>query len=73
MEQIVIAFTGGLAIWLSQDTRLNVRKWASVLGLLGQPVWFYTTYKAEQWGIFALCFFYTASWAKGFINHWIRK
>jgi len=73
MDQIAIAFTGGLAIWISQDARINVRKWASVLGLLGQPIWFYTTYKAGQWGIFCLCFFYTFAWARGFYNHWVRK
>ena len=72
-EQVAIVFTGGSAIWLSQDTRIDFRKWASVLGLLGQPLWFYTAYKSGQWGIFALCFWYTYAWARGFYNHWVRK
>ena len=58
MEQIAIALTGVVAIWLSQDHRIQFRKWASIFGLIGQPFWFYSAYSAEQWGIFSLCFFY---------------
>lgn len=71
MEQIAIALTGVVAIWLSQDHRDNYRKWASIFGLIGQPFWFYSAYSAEQWGIFALCFFYTYAWFKGFKNNWL--
>lgn len=73
MEQIAIALTGGIAIWLSQQHRESWKKYASILGLIGQPFWFYATYKAEQWGIFGLTFFYTYSWAVGFKNNWIKK
>lgn len=73
MEQIAIALTGGIAIWLSQQHRENWKKYASILGLIGQPFWFYATYKAEQWGIFGLTFFYTYSWAVGFKNSWVKK
>ena len=41
MEQIAIALTGVVAIWLSQDHRIQFRKWASIFGLIGQPFWFY--------------------------------
>lgn len=40
--------------------------------LWSQPFWFYATWKAEQWGIFALCFFYTYSWARG-LRQWLPK
>lgn len=73
MEQIAIALTGCLAIWLSQDKLESRRKYACILGLIGQPFWFYSAYSAEQWGIFALCFLYTYSWAKGFKNNWITE
>jgi len=72
-EQIAIALLGVSAIWLSQDTSLGRRRWASILGLLGQPFWFYSSYQAEQWGIFLLCFFYTLAWAKGVRTHWFSK
>lgn len=73
MEQIGIAFTGCIAIWLTNDNKASKRKWASVFGLIGQPFWFYAAITAEQWGILALTFLYTASWAKGFYNNWIRQ
>ena len=41
-------------------------------GLAGQPFWFYTTWQAEQWGIFILSFFYAGAWAKGIYNYWIK-
>ena len=37
IEQIALGLTGGTAIWLSQDARLSVRKWACIFGLAGQP------------------------------------
>lgn len=72
MEQIAIAMTGVVAIFLSQSTKGDWRRWACVFGLVGQPFWFYATFKAEQWGIFALCFLYTFSWARGVWNFWLK-
>lgn len=72
MDQILIALTGAVAVLLSQDERYSVRKYACLFGLLGQPFWFYATYIAEQWGIFALCFVYLAAWAKGFHVYWVK-
>lgn len=71
LDQIAIACTGVIAIWLSQDVRPQWRKWACIFGLCAQPFWFWTTYHAEQWGIFAMCFLYTWSWLKGFRNNWL--
>ncbi len=72
MEQIAIALTGAVAIWLSQQGNESLKKYACILGLIGQPFWFYATYKAEQWGIFGLTFFYTYSWLVGFKNNWLK-
>lgn len=73
MAQIVIALTGATAVWLSQDQRETWRRWACIFGLIGQPFWFYSAWAAQQWGIFALCFLYTFSWARGFRNNWMRS
>lgn len=73
LEQIGIALTGVTAIALSQDVRESWRKWACIFGLIGQPFWFYSSWMAEQWGIFALCFLYTLAWARGFKAHWMAK
>jgi hypothetical protein len=71
MEQVMIALTGVPAVWLSQDTRAEWRKWACIFGLCGQPFWLYSAWSAQQWGIFLLCILYTFSWWKGFYNNWV--
>lgn len=71
MEQLGIALTGVTAIFLSQSKNVRLARWACILGLIGQPFWFIAAWKAEQWGIFALCFLYTFSWLRGLWNFWI--
>ncbi len=73
MEQIAIALTGVIAIWITQQGNERIKKYACLFGLAGQPFWFYSAYTAEQWGIFILCFFYTYSWLVGFKNNWVTK
>jgi hypothetical protein len=71
IEQVFIAVTELIAIWLIQDKRKDYRKWACIFGLLGQPFWFYASYNASQWGAFTLCFFFTAAWCKSLKDHWL--
>ncbi len=73
MEQIVIAFTGVIAIWLTQQKNEKWKKFACLFGIIGQPFWFYSAYTNEQWGIFILCIFYTYSWLLGIKNNWFTK
>ena len=72
MEQIAIALTGAVAIWLTQQGNQAWKRYACLFGITGQPFWFYSAYQAEQWGIFVLCCFYTYSWMVGINNHWIK-
>lgn len=69
--QVLIAVLGVGAVWLSQDERPHLRKYACIFGLLGQPLWFYTSWSTEQWGIFALSFVYTIAWLKGLHVYWL--
>jgi hypothetical protein len=71
--QIGIAFTGVIAIWLTQQRRENWKKYACLFGMAGQPLWFYSAYTAEQWGILALTIFYTYSWWLGINNNWRKS
>ncbi len=72
--QFFIALFGVTGIYLSQQTHSKpAQRYACLFGLAAQPFWFITTFMAGQWGIFALCFLYTAAWYKGFHNHWIKK
>ena len=72
IEQIFIGLFGVTAVWLSQDSRDTVRRWACIFGLVAQPFWFYAAWKAEQWGIFALAFLYTYSWLRGVKANWFK-
>lgn len=71
--QLAIAATGVTAIWLTQSSSPKARRFACLFGLAGQPFWFASAISAEQWGIVALCCFYTVAWARGVWTNWIRK
>jgi len=71
IEQIFIAFTGIIAIWLTQQKNEDWKRYACLFGLASQPFWFYATWKAQQWGIFGLSFIYTLNWLMGFKNYWL--
>lgn len=69
--QIVILLTSALAVWLvNQNNKLS--KWGSVLGLIGQPFWLYSTFSSQQWGIFLLSLFYMYCWGQGVYNNFIK-
>lgn len=71
ISQVAIAVFGASAIWFV-GRKEHWKRWGYILGVLGQPFWFYTTIVNEQWGIFALCLFYTYSWLQGVWNYWIN-
>jgi len=72
LDQIGITLSGVIAVWLTQDKRATWRRLACVFGMCAQPFWFYAAWKAEQWGIFAMCTLYTYAWARGLWIHWIQ-
>ena len=61
MERLTIGATGVTSIWLTQSSSAERRRYACLFGICAQPFWFYSTYQAQQLGIFILCGFYT--WA----------
>ena len=71
-EQLAIAATGLVAVFLTQDHRVKWRRYACLFGMAGQPFWFYSSWVAEQWGIFVLTIFYTWAWGKGIRLHWMK-
>lgn len=72
IDQLMIGVCGVSAVFLSQDPRPSVARYACLFGLLGQPFWFWATWHAGQWGIFALSFLYLFSWARGAWYHWVK-
>lgn len=73
IAQCAIVFTGISAVSLSQSHRFRIRRWASVLGLAGQPFWLYLTIRADLWGMTIVSGAYTFAWLAGFYRHWINK
>lgn len=72
-SQVCIALAGLIAVRLSQDLRANWRRWACIPGLLGQPGWLYSTWVAQQYGIFLVCILYTYIWGESFYKNWIKR
>ena len=73
IEQFAIALFGVTAVFLSQSSDAERRRYACLFGIIGQPFWFYSAWQSEQWGIFSLCFLYSWAWAKGLWTNWIRR
>ncbi|EHL24867.1 hypothetical protein KYG_00647, partial [Acidovorax sp. NO-1] len=40
--QTALAFLGPTAIWLSQSRSQQIQRWACIVGLIGQPFWFWS-------------------------------
>lgn len=72
MGQAVILVSGALAILLTQLGIPEAAKWACIVGLIGQPLWILATYRAKQWGMWALSMFYTGAWLAGLYTFWIK-
>lgn len=72
MDQIIIAITGMVSIWLTQQHRESWKRYACLIGMAGQPFFLYATFIAEQWGMLLLSSFYTYSWSLGIYNNWIK-
>lgn len=74
-DQWLILATGPTAVLFTQSNGRYrpLRRYACILGLLGQVGWFYTLYINQQWGAFVSSFFYTMAWCIGLYNYWIKK
>ena len=69
--QIGITFFSCVAIAL-----LAVKKpwsrWGFIIGFIGQPFWFYSTWIHDQWGMFLVTCWFTISYGIGIWNFWIK-
>ncbi len=68
IDQIVIMITGVLAAWVNQDRNDQVRRWAGVIGMVGQPFWLCASARAGQWGMFAVSVGYTVAFIRGIFS-----
>lgn len=70
IEQLIIAITGMVAIFLTQTRNIKTQRYACLFGLIGQPFWLMATWHSQQWGIFILSLFYTVAWLRGVKIFW---
>lgn len=73
MAQVWIACFGMTSIFMVNRGEKWCKKWAPIIGLIGQPAWFVTTISNEQWGLVALVSVYTWSWGYGIYDQWYKK
>lgn len=73
ITQIIIAFTGIVAICLTQTPGKDLQRWACIFGLAGQPFWFIAALDAEQVGVLFVSVFYSIAWCYGFWEHWVKS
>jgi len=66
--QALLLVTSAAAIWLVAQTP-PLQAWGYVVGLASQPFWLAATWRARQWGMFLLAFFYIGAWTTGIVNH----
>lgn len=66
--QTIIALSSGIAIWMIGQKK-SWYKYGFIIGFLGQPFWLYATWKADQWGMFALSIWYTFAYLHGYWNN----
>ena len=69
VSQIAITILGTIAIILVAKKN----KWGFVAGLASQPFWFITSIANKQWGVFIVTIIFTASWALGVYEWFLKK
>lgn len=73
INQIILAVADILPDILSQSKKYNIRRFDCIVGLLGEPFWFYYGFKTEQWAFCLLgtIFFFICLY--GFYHKWIKN
>lgn len=69
-DQIAAALWVVFAVWLSQARSRGWRRWACIVGLLGQPLLLYMGWKAGQWEFLAFTAFLSLAWFRGLWVYW---
>ena len=73
LAQVGIGLPGLTAVYLTQQPRAHLRRYACLFGMLSQPFWFLTTIPNEQWGVVALNVVYTALWGRSIYRLWFLR
>lgn len=70
MIQLALAIFGLTALFMATGHNPRARRWASVVGLCGQPFWIAFSIDAGAWGLLALSIAYSAVYVRGIWLQW---
>lgn len=73
MDQLLIAVTTVPAIFLSQTRSARLQRLACMFGIAGAPVWLWTSFNPDSWGVFVTAIASAMGWLYGLWNFWGRR
>lgn len=68
IQFLILVSSASVAYFVTNEST-KIRLIGYYIGLISQPLWFYTSLKNEQWGIFLLSIWYTYCWITGIIKN----
>lgn len=73
MTQFLMALFGLTSIYCAMGNSPRLRKWAPIIGLAGQPAWFWFAGQLQAWGLGVLALAYTLVFLNGIRVQWGGK
>ena len=70
IDQLCIIIFGSLAIALISHKSKRVQYWGFVCGILSEPAWIHTAYKADQWAVVLLAIWWLSFYVAGAIRRY---
>lgn len=65
--QILIPIFSGASIYFLAGKK-NIH-YGFIVGLIGQPMWIYSTWKGGLWGMLIISAWFTGNYVRGLLNH----
>ena len=66
--QASIIVTGAIQAWLFTRADTELSTLGCIVGLVGAPFWFYTSFKNKQYGIFVVAIWYIFCFVDGLLK-----
>jgi hypothetical protein len=73
ITQFALAFFGLSALYMATGNNPRARRYAPIVGLMGQPAWLYFAYEVSAWGLMLLSLAYTLVYIRGAVLQWRLK
>ena len=73
MIQFALAIFGLSALFMATGHNHRARRWAPIVGLVGQPFWLIFSIQTSAWGLLALSLAYAVVYIRGIWLQWVIK